>query len=163
MQKGVSIRVQLFIEGDAPPAQDFAQTGKEVALQLMQQALQHYQGPYAIQVQKLEPLEGGDDDDESASGDALDVKPLLSYTPAAQQSSSATTSPAASAAPTAPTTTAPNPTNPANPATEPNPPGSQAQGRSQDAAGQHPDQHPPTAKPSGEQPEQPPKHHFWER
>ncbi len=82
MQKGVTLSVQLFIEGDAPPAEDFAQTGRQVALQVLQQGLQQYQGPYTVQVRKITPIEGGDDDsDEPASGDALDVQPLLSYTP----------------------------------------------------------------------------------
>ncbi len=101
MQKGVSISVQLFIQGEDAPAHDFAQTGRDVALQVLQQGLQHYQGPYAIQVQKLTPVEGGDDDsDESESGDALDVKPLLSYTPTGQQSAAPTQT--AAAAPSEP-------------------------------------------------------------
>jgi hypothetical protein len=145
MRKGVSISVQLFIQGDDAPAHDFSQTGRDVALQVLQQGLQHYQGPYAIQVQKLTPLEGSDvDSDESDSGDALDVKPLLSYTPAGQRLATSTQS--AAATPSTPPTPAP--------ATSSRPAAGQPAG--QPAAQQHPPE--PSSQP--EPPEHPEKHHF---
>jgi hypothetical protein len=144
MRKGVSISVQLFIQGDDAPAHDFTQTGRDVALQVLQQGLQHYQGPYAIQVQKLTPLEGSDvDSDESDSGDALDVKPLLSYTPAGQRPATSTQSAAA---------TPPTPA----PATSSRP------AAGQPAAQQHPPE--PSSQPEPpQQPQHPEKHHFWDR
>jgi len=148
MQKGVSISVQFFIQGEDAPAHDFTQTGRDVALQVLQQGLQRYQGPYAIQVQKVTPLEGSDaDSDESDSGDALDVKPLLSYTPAGQRSATSTQSTAAPPSP---------PPTPA-PATSSRPAAGQPEG--QPSA----QQHPPTPSSQPEQPEHPEKHHFWDR
>jgi hypothetical protein len=137
MQKGIVMRVDLYITGEDAPAHDFTQTGREVALDVLRQGLQHYQGAYAIQVRQLAPVEGGDDDDESG-GDALDVKPLLSYTPSGQQFGSApATTPSAQDAPPAPAAPPSPPTAPpARPATDQRP------------------------QPSSEQPE---KHHFWDR
>lgn len=146
MQKGIVMQVQLYITGDDAPAHDFSQTGHDIALQLLQQGLQHYSGPYAIQVQKVQPVEGGDDDsDEPASGDALDVQPLLSYTPA---SSSPSSTAASSSTPQAATSSTP----PASAPQQSAPP------RAQPAQ-------PPQSEP--EKPEEPskepPKHHFWDR
>lgn len=137
MQKGVVMQVQLYITGDDAPAHDFTQTGHDVALQVLQQGLAHYSGPYAVQVQKVQPVEGGDDDtDEPASGDALDVKPLLAYTPTAQPSSQASPSgPSANSASSAPAS--------------PLPPG---QPHAQSPAPGEPDK-----------PDEQPKHHFWDR
>ena len=136
MQKGIVMQVQLYISGDDAPAHDFSQTGHDVALQVLQQGLQHYGGPYAIQVQKVQPVEGGDDDDdEPASGDALNAQPLLSYAPPAG-ASSGTPAPATGHSPQA----APSQT-----------------GQSQTAQPHAPQQ------PQPEQPEEQPKHHFWDR
>ncbi|HEX6818611.1 MAG TPA: hypothetical protein VF120_09570 [Ktedonobacterales bacterium] len=144
MQKGVVMQVQLYITGDDAPAHDFTQTGHDVALQVLQQGLQHYSGPYAVQVQKMQPVDGGDDDsDEPASGDALDVKPLLSYTPSSQASSAAASATAAG----------PKATSPAPATAAPQPPMQQhVQPQAQQPAPTEP-----------EEQEEHPKHHFWDR
>jgi hypothetical protein len=142
MQKGIVMQVQLYITGDDAPAHDFSQTGHDVALQVLQQGLQHYSGSYAVQVRKVQPVEGGDDDsDEPASGDALDVQPLLSYTPA----SSAATSTTPQSATSSP---------------------SQASAPPQPSAAPHAPPAQQLQQPQPEQPEEPqeqPKHHFWDR
>lgn len=120
MQKGIILSVQILIEGDAPPAEDFSQTGRQVALQVLQQGLQHFQGPYTVQVQRISPMEGGDDDNEEpASGDALSGQPLLSYTPAGQQRAAASSAPSAASTPTPPNPTAGQPPAPTTEAEQP--------------------------------------------
>lgn len=149
MQKGIVMQVQLYITGEDAPAHDFTQTGHDVALQVLQQGLQHYSGPYGIQVQKLQPVEGGGDDDESSSGDALNVKPLLSYTPsgapssgqAPETQSSAAVSNEPSASPTANS-------------------GATAANASSSSASSHTTEQPSPQQP--EEPQEPHKHHFWE-
>jgi hypothetical protein len=145
MQKGIVMQVQLYITGDDAPAHDFSQTGHDIALQVLQQGLQHFSGPYAIQVQKVQPVEGGDDDsDEPASGDALDIQPLLSYTPA---SSSPSSTAASSSTPQAASSSESSASVPPQ-STQSTPPHAQAA-------------QPPQSEP--EKPKEPPKHHFWDR
>lgn len=150
MQKGIVMQVQLYITGEDAPAHDFTQTGHDVALQVLQQGLQHYSGPYGIQVQKVQPVEGGGDDDESSSGDALDVKPLLSYTPAV--------APASGQAPGMQATSGASASTAASPTTSS---GATGANTSVSSASSGAPEQPSPQQP--EEPREPPKHHFWDR
>jgi hypothetical protein len=97
MKKGVTLRVQLYIEGEDDPAHDFTQTGQSVITDVLRQGFKAYSGPYSIKVQKMEPVEGGDDDADS-DADPTEIKPLMAYTPSSAQISAASATPAASTA-----------------------------------------------------------------
>src|SRR5262245_6811498 len=73
MKKGIAMRLEIYVEGEAPPAQDFTQTGRDIILQVLRSGIQQSAGTYAVRLRKIEPLEGGSDDD----GDAEDFDPSL--------------------------------------------------------------------------------------
>ena len=83
MKKGITMRLEVYIEGEDAPAHDFSQTGRDVVLQVLRSGIQQSGGSYAVRVRRVEPLEGGGDDD----GDAEDFDPsldLLAATPPPQ-------------------------------------------------------------------------------
>lgn len=65
MKKGVSLRVQVYIEGEDAPANDFSKTGQNFIMQVLAAGMKGYTGPYMLGVKKIEPLEGSDSDDDS--------------------------------------------------------------------------------------------------
>jgi len=64
MKKGVTLRVQVYVEGEDEPANDFAKVGTDVITQVIGAGVKGYNGPYTIAVQKVEALEGSDDSDD---------------------------------------------------------------------------------------------------
>lgn len=69
MRKGITVRVQIYIEGDAAPADDFAKIGTDLAAKLFDAGVQAAAGAYSVTVKKIEPLEGSaaDDDEDEQS------------------------------------------------------------------------------------------------
>lgn len=64
MKKGVTVSVQIYIEGEDDAADDFAQLGQRIATQVVQAGITSYKGPFALTVRKVEALEGSDDSDD---------------------------------------------------------------------------------------------------
>jgi hypothetical protein len=73
--RGASMSVQLYVEGDAPPADDFAQIGQSVVTRIFAAGVKVYTGPYILTLGPVLALEGSDADDEDSdgSGDSSDV------------------------------------------------------------------------------------------
>lgn len=65
MKKGVTLRVQVYIEGEDAPADDFAKTGQNFILQVLAAGMKGYAGPYLLGVKQITPLEGSDDSNDS--------------------------------------------------------------------------------------------------
>jgi hypothetical protein len=65
MRKGIAVRVQIYIEGDAAPADDFAKIGTDVAAKLFAAGVQAAAGSYNVTIKKIEPLEGSAADDDA--------------------------------------------------------------------------------------------------
>jgi len=66
MKKGIAMRLEIYIEGEDAPAHDFSQTGRDVVLQVLRSGIQQTAGAYVVRVRKVEPVEGGGDDNEVA-------------------------------------------------------------------------------------------------
>lgn len=64
MKKGLTLRVQVYIEGEDEPANDFSKLGQEVMTKVLNAGIQQAAAPFTVAVKKMEPLEGGDDSDE---------------------------------------------------------------------------------------------------
>ena len=69
MKKGVSLRVQIYVEGEDAPANDFAKTGQNFILQVLANGMKGYTGPYLLGVKQIVPLEGSDGDGDSDDSD----------------------------------------------------------------------------------------------
>lgn len=84
MKKGVSLRVQVYIEGEDAPANDFAKTGQSFLLRVLAAGMKGYTGPYLLGVKQIVPLEGsddgGDDFDSSDTEDDASSGFLASWT-----------------------------------------------------------------------------------
>ena len=74
------VRVMLFVTGEDEPAHDFTETGNQVVAQFLNAGMAgmhtNIGGAATATVEKIEPIEGGDDDsdddsDEDSDGDAL--------------------------------------------------------------------------------------------
>ena len=64
VKKGLTVRVQVYVEGEDEAANDFSKVGQAVVSQVVAAGIKGYAGPYTIAVQKMEPLEGSDGSDE---------------------------------------------------------------------------------------------------
>ncbi|HEX5155616.1 MAG TPA: hypothetical protein VFW17_00245 [Ktedonobacterales bacterium] len=83
------VRVTLFITGEDEPAHDFTETGNQVVAALLNGGMHaNVSGAGVAKVEKIEAVEGGDDDsDEDSDADALsglvaNADPSLSAPPA---------------------------------------------------------------------------------
>ncbi len=72
------VRVTFFVTGEDEPAHDFTETGRQVVEALLNAGMHaNVSGPGAATVEKIEAVEGGDDDsdddnsDEATDSDAL--------------------------------------------------------------------------------------------
>jgi len=63
MKKGIVMRVEVYVEGEDTATHDFAQTAHEVVLAVVRSGVQQANGAYVVRVRRLEPVEGGDDDE----------------------------------------------------------------------------------------------------
>ncbi|HEY7835239.1 MAG TPA: hypothetical protein VIG30_16810 [Ktedonobacterales bacterium] len=71
MNKGVSLQIEVYIEGDAAPADDFSEVGRRFIMQVLAAGMRSAAGPYRLGVKRITPLEGSDaDDDADDSTDA---------------------------------------------------------------------------------------------
>lgn len=131
MKKGVTLRLQVYIEGEDAPANDFAKTGQSFILQILDAGMKAYAGSYMLGVTKVEALEGSGDSDDSDHSDA-NGEPRMTFIAnwtGAGHTASPTSPPHSTSAPTAPSPTsgrapgAPAPQSP-NRATPSNAPGS---------------------------------------
>jgi hypothetical protein len=64
IKKGITLRVQVYVEGEDEPANDFSKVGQAFVTQVLTAGMKGYAGPYTLAVQKIEPLEGSDGSDE---------------------------------------------------------------------------------------------------
>ncbi len=64
IRKGITLRVQVYVEGEDEPANDFSKAGRAFVTQVLAVGMKGYTGPYTLVVQKVEALEGSDASDE---------------------------------------------------------------------------------------------------
>lgn len=100
------VRVTFFVTGDDEPAHDFTETGQQVVAALLNAGMHaNISGSGTATVQKIEAVEGGDDDsdddsDENSDADALSGlvanadPPAASVTPATPSPAPSVDSPA---------------------------------------------------------------------
>lgn len=72
MKKGVSLQVEVYIEGDDPPANDFNQTGQRFLMQVLAAGMRGVASPYLLGVKRITPLEGSDADGDGDTDDSSD-------------------------------------------------------------------------------------------
>jgi hypothetical protein len=101
---GNQVRVTFFVTGDDEPAHDFTETGKQAVTAFLDAGMHaNVSGAGTATVEKLEAVEGGDDDsegdsDESSDTDALSGLVANADPPASAQAASPAPSPAPSPA-----------------------------------------------------------------
>ncbi len=64
IKKGITLRVQVYVEGEDEPANDFSKVSQAFVTQVLTAGMKGYTGPYTLAVRKMDPLEGSDDSDE---------------------------------------------------------------------------------------------------
>jgi hypothetical protein len=64
IKKGITLRVQVYVEGEDAPANDFSKVGQAFLSQVLAAGMREYTGPYTLSVEKVEALEGSDASDE---------------------------------------------------------------------------------------------------
>ena len=68
-----TVSAQLYVAGDAPPADDFVKIGQSVVARLFAAGKASYPGPFALTLGAVEALEGSDADDDGDDGDDSDA------------------------------------------------------------------------------------------
>src|SRR5262249_10601567 len=58
MRKGITLRVKVYIEGDAAPVEDFSKIGQQVIQKVLDAGIKAAAAPYTVAVKRMEPLEG---------------------------------------------------------------------------------------------------------
>lgn len=132
------VQVTFFVTGDDDPAHDFTETGNQVVTAFLNGGMQSVRanvaGAPAATVEKIEAVEGGDDDsDDDSDSESNDV--LSDVLPAANASS-----------PSPASTTSTPPTPPAAPSPDPSSTG-KGEPEASDAGEGDEGQQPPTQKP----------------
>lgn len=93
------VKVTFFVTGEDDPAHDFTETGNQVVAAFLNAGMHaNVNGSGAATVEKIEAIEGGDDDsgddsDEGSSGDALSDATASAAPPATPASASAPAQP----------------------------------------------------------------------
>jgi hypothetical protein len=64
MRKGVTLSVWIYVEGEAPPEEDFAATAQNAIGEVVKAGMASYTGPYQLTVRRVEALEGSSASDE---------------------------------------------------------------------------------------------------